>query len=69
MSAKTLEGRIVAALFEDLRDRRGLKWVFQRAPGSGRPVCGWIPHDTQDAIRTRWRSIIRKAIEEDRRPE
>ncbi len=57
---KTTDGRIVAAIFEDLRDRRDLKWMFAK-PGGGR---GRIDTQTQAEIRTAWRRIVRAEFRE-----
>ncbi len=57
---KTADGRIVAAIFEDLRDRRGLKWMFAKLEGGKER----IDTQTQDEIRTTWRRIVRAEFKE-----
>ncbi len=54
---KTVEGRIVAAIFDDLRDRHTLKQLFSAHDAKGR-----IDPDTQNEIRRVWRKIIREEI-------
>lgn len=57
---ETVEGRIVERLFEDLRDRRFLKWVFKQ------PMVETIDPDIQYEIRNAWLAIIQDELEKER---
>ncbi len=61
----TPEDCIVAEIFNDLRNRRYLKWVFASPGVQGRICaagCRSIDQKTQRAIKARWRAIIRKEL-------
>lgn len=50
--APDLAQRIIAALEDDFRDRRGLRQQWER-----------IDDDTQDKIRDRWAALVRRELE------
>jgi len=63
--------KAVEAIFEDLRDRKFLKWLFCEDPEHAGPILfenNGIPlmplsADIQDEIRREWQEIIRKVYE------
>jgi len=68
MTVKTAEEEAVEAVFEDLRDRKFLKWLFCEDPDRagpimidrhGKPLMP-LDSDVQDEIRREWQEIIRK---------
>jgi hypothetical protein len=72
MTSKTAEEEAVDAIFEDLRDRKLLKWLFCEDPDHtgpimidihGKPIRP-LDSDVQDEIRREWQEIIRKVYGE-----
>lgn len=57
MKPKTIEGRIVAKIFEDLRDRRTLKHLFAKGDAYEK-----IDDTVQAEIAAAWRKIIRAEL-------
>ncbi len=66
MSIEELAGKAVDAIFDDLRDRRFLKWLFSAHPTlignlEGEPLRS-LDEDVQQEIRQAWVEIIGAAI-------
>ena len=68
----TPEEQAVEAIFEDLRDRKFLKWLFCEEPedagpilhdAQGKPLMP-LDRDVQDEISREWQEIIRKVYED-----
>lgn len=61
-----LADKIVEVIFEDIRDRRFLKWLFSKRPTLIGSLNGEdlrsLDEDVQEEIRAEWAKIIRNAL-------
>lgn len=58
LSSKDWTALAVNAIFEDIRDRRALKWFFGGSPSEVSSDFSSIDDETQIEIAHRWREII-----------